>query len=229
MDRRRFISTADFGYDGEESPLLAAFDAILVDIVTPIFAEVYPELEDIELSGIYDKEDNIVMFEVAGYAASPMRQNVYRDFDPIIEQFAGKKQQILNGVSWAIHPTMKEELLERYDLSVEQFLIKTVKVEVKPHLTASYLTNEAANNPGYAGETLFSVHVMFHLSIEDLSTLEPDGEEAVRLRYANLCAEKSLYSEDELRTWAIGLGVIGTEEMTKEELCHAVRRYYRWL
>ena len=231
MDRRRFVSVKDLVVEEDgvhENPLFDAFVALLADLVTPIFAEVYPELDDIELTSIEDKENDVVMLEISGYALSPMKKNVHRDFDPIITEFADKKQRILNGVNWAISPTMKESLLEQYDINAEQFLVKTVKVEVLPRLTTSYSTRAARDDRNYAGETLFIMAVVFYLSIEDLSTLEPGGDEAVRLRYNNLCSERSRYSENELRSWAVELGLNDAGEMTKEELCQAVKQYYGW-
>lgn len=229
MDRRRFISTDDFGYEEEGSPLLDALILILTDLVTPIFAEVYPELEDIEISGVNDAAGNTVMFEISGYVSSPLKPDVQRDFDPIITEFAGKKQQILNGLRWAIYPTMKEELLDKYDLSAEQFLIKTERLEVLPQLSAIYSTDQALLDPSYAGRTLFIVSVVFYLSIEDLSTLEPEGEEVIRLRYNNLCTTNSRYSEQELRRWALDLSIPGAGDMSRLQLCDAVKEYYGWL
>lgn len=229
MDRRRFVTLEDLDATGIlpfGNPLLDAFTALLEDLIAPIFDEVYPELNRPVLSEIYQSGNDVVVFEISGSITLPVKKEVARDFSSIIVEFAGKKQQILNGLNWAITPTIKESLLEQYDLSAEQFLVRTLEAKVFPRLTASYRGAAAQRIPNYAGINCFSITVVLHLSIEDLSSIEPGGEEFVRLRYNNLCSTDSRYSEGELRSWAVELGTEGASEMSRDSLRQAIKAYY---
>ena len=206
--------------------LAYSFESIILDIVTPIYREVYPDLADIELVNIQDVRDNVVVFIMGAHDMTRLGKDDSEDFSIRITEFAEKKQKILNGVRWAIYPTMKESLLEQHDLNAEQFLVKTVDVKVIPTLFASHDTGEEEGTPDYAADISFSVHVEFHLTIEDISTLEPEGEESIRLRLLNLCSEDSRYPIRELRHWARDLGVRGSDVLQRGELCAAIRQHY---
>ena len=224
---RRFLTYEDFFGDPDQEDdmpdtgLYTAFSGILEGIVTPIFAEVYPELDGVEVSNIQSSEGNVLEFHVTGYHNMPNELDKATELADLMTEFAGKKQQILNGVQWAIYPTMRESLLEQYDLSEEQFLVKTVKVNVEPRLTSYYSSRERGGN--YLGDIYLRITVVFSLTIEDISTMEPGGEETLRLRLENLCSSTSRYPLKELQDWAKSLGAQYIEDMTREELCSFVR------
>lgn len=229
-DRRRFLTIEDIfeesGDEDEGTIFYTAFTNILESIIAPIFAEVYPQLEDVTTSNIRPKDNNVLEFSVTGYQdAMYNKLNKPIELGDMMKEFAEKQQQILNGVRWAIYPTMRGSLLEQYGLSEEQFLVKTVAVEVNPRLFSYYSESGIRERHRYLGEVYFSVAVIFSLVIEDISTMEPEGEEAVRLRLESLCSPTSRYPLQELRDWARQLGSGDREgAMTRADLCAFVRK-----
>ena len=227
-DGRRFLTVEDVfgnpeGVDDEpDTPFYEAFDGILASIVTPIFAEVYPDLTNAELVSVKPANNNVLKFSIAAYHNTPIHESANLELGDLMAEFVQKKQQILNGIQWAIYPTMRASLLEQYDLSEEQFLVRTVGVDVIPRLAV--LCGPFTSGPDHFGVLHFRVTVIFSLTIEDISTMEPGGVEAVRLRLESLCSPMSRYPLQELRDWAQRLGS-GDHEgvMTREELCQFVR------
>lgn len=223
---RRFLTIEDiYGEEDEvdqpDTAFFTAFSGILESILAPIFTDVYPELGGIELTNVDARDDHVLEFVLTGYDNKTIQRHLHLNLGNLITEFAEKQQQILNGVRWAIYPTIRESLLKQYDLSEEQFLVRTVNVEVVPTLMP--MCSRYHRTPDTYGIMHFAINVIFSLTIEDISSMEPGGSEAARLRLENLCTPNSRYPLQELRDWAERLGASYTEDMTREELCRYVR------
>ena len=231
---RRFLSSADLAVDegaadDAVNPLEQAFVGVFRDVLRPIFDEVYPEMrtEEITIDNIRDEAENVIMFGMGCGINIYVGRNKYTSLGSYIEEFATKKDEIKNGARWAVQPTVKGELLESHGLSEEQFLIKVLSINVWPHAIVTYQDSESwYDRENYGGVFQFAVVVEFRVTIEDISTIEPEGIETQLARYRNLCSSSSRYNDNELRTWAKSLGFENTDTMSKDALCEVVGGYY---
>ena len=226
MSARRFLTADDVhSSEGENAPapIFDAFQRILKGIVGPILSEVYTGMDTTELYKVTDVPDrNVIEFTVVGYwehTTDNSNPGGGIELGIFMTSFQKKRQQIANSVILAVSPTMREDLLENNGLSSQQFLVSFKSVRVVPSL----LTYNKLNPPKAAPSVLMILNVVISLTIEDISVLEPGGDEMIRLRLASLCSPDSRYPLSELEDWARNLGVTQVEGMTRQELCVAVR------
>ena len=227
MSARRFLTTHDV-YNVEErdgpTPILDAFQTILEGIVTPILAEVYTGMDGVKLINVtdvtVDRSPAVLEFTVTGHWKPSRKDYELRGsirLGHFMSSFQDKRQQILAGVTPAVTPTLRDDLLEHSSLSSQQFLVTSQGIDVTPELSARVQGDERL--PG----VMLAINVVFRFTIEDISTLEPGGEEMIRLRLQSLCSPDSRYPLSELQDWAHNLGITSAEVMTREELYTAVR------
>lgn len=230
---RNFYTAKDFAYadeDGnnilEENPLRDAIWGILMDIINPIFESVFTDIGNVVVAPeeITNGVGNVVVFSV-GRSCILTDDKRASDFVRLFEEYADGLGQILSDVKRAMNPTVKADLMEKYGLSGEQFIIRLVNVKVGLKNKCMFNRGEKCNLD-YGGAMRFGVIVHFHLLIEDVSAYGPEGIEAQRLRYNNLCITEARYPESEVRDWARSLGISDADVMTKPELCAAVRNHY---
>ena len=227
MSARRFLTTEDVYNDDEQAQptqIFVAFRRILKSIVSPILAEVYPGMNAtglIKVTAVSDHND--LKFTVMGVwerGRDDSNPGGGVELGRFMKTFEEKRQQITNSVILAVSPTMQDDLLEDNGLSPQQFLVTFQGVSVKPSLLAYNAPNTVPALP----MILLRVRVVISLTIEDLSTMEPGGDEMIRLRLASLCSPDSRYPLSELEDWARNLGVTQVEGMTRQELCVAVHK-----
>ena len=225
IPQRRFLTADDFNTYGEDDAiadtLTDTFAAILEEIVRPVFDVVYPEFANkVELENVFGEgNSDVVEFNLGVWYNIPLESEIFNDISSWINEFAEKKSQIETAVNYALSPTLSDDMLHKHGLSEEQFIVSLDRVHVEVHSTV---------RTGERAALTFHPMIYIYLRIEDISAFEPEGIEAQRLRYNNLCITQANYPESEARDWAISLGIAGADKMTRPELCAALRGYHKF-
>ena len=192
----------------------------------PNFTEAHTNDHPVSLEELNDAPDGVTVWKMEFFKREVLTRKSTTDMSAFTVEFHQKSQQIINGVKWAMSPAVSDEVLRSHGLSEEQFVVKFADVTVEPVVTMHYSQHNAQLYLGYMGELDISIFVDIHLQIEDISAYAPGETEALRLKYLSLCDERTRYSGEELKEWAINLGIVDADVMTKSELCSAVGDYY---
>lgn len=236
---RRFLTTEDFAWhegtedEPEGNELLPLFIDLLSSIVMPVFDEVYPELLNkvADLPNgidVYEGDNNTILFPMILMSDRYLvdKYSESRVLSNLVAKFCAAKTRISQAVADStINGYVKPDILAQQELSSDQFLVRIVDVDIQPDVIVSTSGRLPDKTPAMIN---FYITVTFHLQIEDISSLDPDGIDALRIRFNNLCADNGRYPENELRGWAVSLNVRGADRMEKRELCAAIRNHYNF-
>ena len=222
MNIGRFISVNDFS----QSELYYAIQRLLNLIIIPEFESLITTNDfNLQFMRIIDVGKNIqIELKINAFEIEIIVEDDNIEAGSFLEKYIDIKDIAMSNIRQIMVPIVKKEYLNEAGLSEDQFIIRTLGIRIRPNVKAYVDAEELSENHlgNLFGEILFTITI----NIEDISELEPEGFEFLKIKYNNLCGSYTTQSFIELEEWGERLGITG--DQTKESLCEAIRDYYNF-
>ena len=230
MDKSEvFLTIEDLAENDDVSATLNGLLGLLRSVLQPIIDDIYPDIGkdgELSLNDISPEEGDVINFEYFASKSILLDQNKILYLSNFVDEFGDKREEILGRIKHDIMPTIKGELLDKFELSEQQFLIKVIRANINSHIAISPKKRSEAPS----GRVGLGIVISIYLTIEDISILEPGEIGALFIKFRNLCNSTSRYSVEELRNWVVDMGVSvrDSERMNKDKLCEVIKDHYNF-
>ena len=163
-----------------------------------------------------DVEDGKIVFDlrISSYYTVPLNEYVASGD---LDLYASLKPSILKRLRRELTVVSEEELTNS-GINPEQFIFRTHDIEMRGMVGVN-------NNPDdvMMGK---EIYITITVSIEDITGLEPEGDEALYAKFKYLCEHGNRENLEELEEWTRSIGIRYTTPPTKDQMCTDIRAHY---